>query len=573
MPLLFEDKPIPQTLRTYQCDAINAVQKAWENDDNAPLVAVATGGGKTTILAQLLVDTLDPRTQRALVVAHTEEIIFQLYERIRNQFSGTLDSHFGDAAVPGIGIVMAERDGANARIVVATRQSLHTKRLAALLKHGAIDTLVIDEAHHAQGDNSYGQMIKTLRAANPALKIVGLTATPSRGDRRALATIFSSIAYEWLIPDGISGGYLVPVQRIRVSTHINLSGVKTTAGDYQTPALISALETANWLDLCASAYQSHIVKSGRSCLAFFPSVEMSRQFAAKLNEMGVPAAHIDATTPKDERRTHLRAYQDGTLKAISNMGVLTEGFDAPSTGAIFLARPTRSRTLFTQIVGRGLRPFPGKHDCLLVDMTVEDTRALETGTLLGRMVKCAACATEYYAGLKRCPACGHERTESKHIADDGMMMRNLPSQVGDGLIVNYDALFEQAFAAWHHGDDGFLSCTITFEDGALIIVPPLEDNYYRLARVPKDYEQSVQFIQRNEDLAALMLDAERVVQERGSKTADKDAPWRKEPVTQAQLGILQKLGVKADPTLSKGAASQLITHAIAVKRLISATTR
>lgn len=255
------------------------------------------------------------------------------------------------------------------------------------------------------------------------------------------------------------------------------------------------------------------------------------------------------------------------------MGVLTEGFDAPSTGAIFLARPTRSRTLFTQIVGRGLRPYPGKHDCLLVDMTVVDTRALETGTLLGRMVKCRECDTEYYAGLKACPACGAEHPIHKHISEDGLFMHNLPTQVGDGLIINYDALFEQAFAAWYHGDDGFMSCTLTFEDGALIIIPPLEDNYYRLARVPKDYEKPVTFLQRNEDLAALMLDAERIVKDAGGRAADKDAPWRRDPASPAQYGVLSKLDVKAPGGLSKGAASQLITHAIAVKRLISATTR
>ena len=123
------------------------------------------------------------------------------------------------------------------------------------------------------------------------------------------------------------------------------------------------------------------------------------------------AAHLDGNTPKDQRRAMLTDYKTGKLRVLSNFGVLTEGFDAPETAAILMARPTRSQTLFTQIVGRGLRPYPGKSDCLLIDLAVTDVRALEVGTLLGKMTMCKNCGIEHFAGLKACPHCGHPSVE------------------------------------------------------------------------------------------------------------------------------------------------------------------
>ena len=564
MPMLIEDTYQPQTLRDYQDNAASAMIGAWQAGDPAPLLAIATGGGKTTIKAEILVRMIDPESQRALVIAHTEEIIHQIYERIRNQFGGRLEQRFTDRYAPGIGIVMADNDAADARIVVATRQSLHSKRLQKLLAYGAFDVLLIDEAHHAFADNSYGDIIKALRAANPDLKVGGVTATPARSNDQALGSVFSSIAYEWLIPQGISTGYLVPVTRIKVKTTVNAEKVKTSRGDYVQGQLVSVLEAANWLDLCSQAFHEHIAKTDRLCLAFLPSVEMSRQFAARLQADGIAAAHLDGETPKDVRRRLLSQYKRRELRVISNMAVLTEGFDAPETAAIFLARPTKSQILFTQIIGRGLRPFPSKHDCLLVDMTVTDTRALEIGSLIGRMIRCRECKTEYYFGMKSCPKCGY--TPEHGSGERGDVWAE--AFTGGNLIANFEALFEKAFAAWYTGNDGFLSCTLSFDDGAYLIIPPLEDEYYRLVHVPKDRKQPVRYADKNEDLASLMMSADSKVRAAAGKSADKNAEWRDQPASLSQVTLLSQLGVKLDANLSKGMAQQLITHKLAVKRFL-----
>lgn len=572
MTLLVKDqrKYVAQTLRDYQTHAVQAIRNAWGAGEPAPLAALATGAGKTTIIAQLLKETVNPDTGRALVIGHTAEIIYQLYERIANQFEGALDGLYGLNFMPGIGLVMGENDSPDARIVVATRQSLHPERLPRLLNTGAFAKVIIDEAHHALGDNTYGAIMDALREANADVQIAGFTATPARTDRAALASIFSDIVYEWLIPEGIAQGYLVPVTRMKVATRVDVSAIRTNAGDYAQNRLISALDAANWLALCLDAYRQYVEPTGRQTLAFLPSVEMSKDFAAALLEQGVLAAHLDGTTPKDDRRKLLNAYTSGALKVVSNMAVLTEGFDAPATGCIFLGRPTRSRTLFTQIVGRGLRPFPGKHDCLLLDMTVVDTKALEIGTLLGRMATCKTCGVEFYASLRACPACGAPKPLTLREAyETGAFQFPLNMDVGQGLVADYMPLFERAFAAWYQGTDGFLSCTLTFEDGAYIIVPPLEDNYYRLAHVPKAYDTPIRYLDRNEDLASLLMQADTLIQKKAGHIAQKDAAWRGDPATPAQLQLLAKLGVKVTGDISKGTASQLITHAISVKRLIN----
>jgi len=571
--MLFNEKQYqPQRLREYQEKAVAAIQHAWDSGDPAPLAALATGAGKTTILAQLLVETVTPMIHRALVVGHTEEIVTQLHERVINQFGGELNHYFGDDFAPGIGIVMAEQDAADARIVVATRQSLHKKRLAKLLEHGAFDILIIDEAHHALADNSYGSIKETLTEANPLLRTAGFTATPKRTDKEALGSLFTSICYQWLIPEGVGSGYLVPATRLKVSTKVDVSDLRTQKGDYEQSKLISALDTANWRDLCVNAYQQYIAPSNRMALAFLPNVAMSQNFAAALREIGVAAAHIDGETPKEERRRILAQYAAGEIRIISNCMVFTEGFDSPQTSAILLARPTRQSTLFTQIIGRGLRPYPGKHDCLIVDMTVVDTKALEVGTLLGRLISCPECKVEFYAALKCCPQCGAERKISLREAYERDLFvgdENGGSKPGQGLFADYQPMFEKAFAAWYRGADGFFSCTLSFEDGALVIVPPLQDNLYRLVHVPKIKDAPSQVLARNDDLTALMLDADEQVQQRSEASiTQKDAFWRGDPPSPAQINLLSKLGVVIPDGLSKGAASQLITHTLAVRRLV-----
>jgi superfamily II DNA or RNA helicase len=474
-------------------DCNQAIIAAWARGD-IPLAWLATGGGKTTIFSDLLVQTVNPDFQRALVFAHTQEIIHQIAERVSNQYGEILRPYYGPRFLPGIGVVMGTNDSPDARIVIATRQSLHRKRLERVLTEGPFDVVIIDEGHHVAPDNTYHDILKTLRAANPDVKVCGFTATPKRTDKKGLGVVFTKICFSWTILDGIKGGYLAPATRIKIKTGVDVNAVKTSKGDYDQKQLISVLDASNWIALAIEAYTDYA--DDRQTLAFFPKVEMSREFVRRLRESGIPAEHIDANTPKDERADMLRRYQRGDVRVVSNMGVLTEGFDAPQTGAILMARPTRSETLFTQIIGRGLRQFPGKADCRIIDLTVVDTKVLDVGTVLGQMVDCANadCRAQFWKGLKHCPKCGAEaETGSVNTKPCPKCGQEIPRAAkvcpycgyiipriiapadfkgrGDGLIAEVADLFHNLGAAWYPDESGWFSCSIGYA-GSLVIAPP-----------------------------------------------------------------------------------------------------
>lgn len=336
------------SLRDYQHEAIHSILKALETKKK-PMVSVATGGGKTTIISQLLFTVLG--TDRALVIAHTEEIVKQIYESIRRQF---LDNN----RQISIGIVMGKINAFNAQIIVASRQSLGRNRLLEILYFGSIGHVIIDEAHHATPENTYGDIFRTIKQYNPESTLVGFTATPIRSDEKELR-FFDEIVFSWTILEGITSGHLVPVQlkTLDISDFANILGSK------------------KWTNFAVQVWKKYI--SGRPCLAFFPTVNTSRRFNRALKKQGYSAAHIDGTTDREERRNILESYKNGEIQIVCNVEVLTEGFDAPHTSAILLARPTHSKTLLTQILGRGLRMSEGKKNCLVVNLAVHNSSLKE----------------------------------------------------------------------------------------------------------------------------------------------------------------------------------------------------
>lgn len=564
-----------QSLRPYQIEAITAVQDAWRRGKRA-LVAIATGGGKTTVLAELIRQHIDPDLQRAVVLGHTKEIVEQCYARIDNQFEQSLQGNFYSTGntlfTRGLGMVMAESDESDARVIVATRQSLSPSRTKRLLLSGKVDLLVVDEAHHALDDNTYGRIMRDLLAENPLLKVVGFTATPARTDRKALGTIFDEIVYEWLIPDGVASGNLVPVQRVKVATAIDLSGVKTQAGDYNAAQMLSILGATNWVELAVKAYAKHI--GDRPCLAFMPSVAMSKELATGLQTAGFSAAHVDGETPKPEREAILKAYSKGDIRCVSNMAVLTEGFDAPFTGAILLGRPTRSKTLFTQIVGRGLRPSDGKTDCLLLDLTVTDTKQLDIGTLFGKIIKCKGCKREFMAGMAVCPNCGLKPINEWVPDKKDDSVRELPVGwfEGDGIATVYAEMMFNAVRdsemSWYVDTRGVMTVGIGSEYGTMVVIPSKEDDCWALHVLPSGrYAHPEQIT--NGKLAEVLAVAERYIRNRPSieRLATKNALWKGAKASESQLGLLKKLGYEATESLSKGQAAELITHEFALERL------
>lgn len=611
----------PQILRDYQLHAVEAVERAWLSGKR-PLTFMATGAGKTTVISELLRRNLNPQQDRALVFVHRAEIVQQIFERIQNQFAELTENYFQPGGiVPGIGIVMANERAEGARIVVASAQSLHPKRLLEVLSHGAFKILIIDEGHHYAPGNSYDKIIQTLQEHNPDLQILGVTATPKRHDKKALGHVFTEICYQWSIQNGIEGGYLTPVQRIAVQTQVNVSEVKTSKGDYEQGKLVSILKASNWAELAVQAYQLYIQTDDRLTLAFFPGVEMSKTFVAAAQEAGCAAVHLDGTTPKEERERIIAAFRAGTYRLLSNVGVLTEGFDCPETSAILMARPTRSEGLFTQIVGRGLRPDPesGKKDCLIVDLTVRDTKALNVGSLLGKLYRCKHCRCEYHYGLPACPQCGAVPEKKEQLEEEeptGVVPEVRYEGVGSGFSDQIVSIFAHLTAAWHRDEMNWLSCSLGKDGGSFVIAPPTyASNVVRLherlsagtyvlkhtdpalplfariqadiARLERELERidhwtlyhvspqnqaafgrrAIKQLQGDENLTKLLARADTEAINRGESKSgiSKNSDWRVGFASINQIRFLQRLKISFDQnTLTKGQASELIDHALAV---------
>ena len=413
-------------LRWYQSEAIDAIYQYFSASDGNPLVCVSTGGGKSVIIADFIHGVLKHwPDQRFLIISHVKEIIEQNHEKIVTLWP---------EAPTGIYSASMKSRDTDAQVLFASIQSVH-KRAEEL---GHFDLLLCDECHlisSASSESMYVRLINALREINPALKIVGFTATPYRMKQGLLTEgknpLFNEIVYETDIQRLIDDGFLSPLRSKAGKEKIDLAGVRTRQGDYLTSDMEEAV---NKNDVTEKAV-CEIIEYGqdrKAWLIFCVSVAHAHQVKELLVYEGIEAECITGDTPKDERAQILADYKAGKIKALTSQGVLTTGFDAPLTDLIALLRATKSPGLYVQILGRGLRisPTTGKADCLVLDyggnverhgpidrITVDHIKAGK-GTGEAPVKECPECFELILAGLRVCPACNYEFPEKeKHEAE------------------------------------------------------------------------------------------------------------------------------------------------------------
>jgi len=366
-------------LRLYQSGCHDAILEKWHSHQST-LAVLATGTGKTIIFAHVI-KSMQPK--RALVLAHREELIWQARDKIEQATGIPVEIEMAD---------LSARTSLFHRtpVVVATVQTMISgkslKRMGRF-KPEDFGVVIIDEAHHATS-KSYRQIIDYFKQ-NPELKILGVTATPDRADKEALGQIFESVAFEYEILDGIEDGWLVDVtqQFFQVKT-MDFSEVRTTAGDLNGADLAAVMEAEkNIAGVCHpvlevayalnpktlstipvnqwTEYLTSLRRTARRSIVFTASVAQAEACCNILNR-AVPkvAEWVCGKTPKDDRRDLLKRFSTGQTNIVVNCGVLTEGFDNPAVEVIFMARPTKSRSLYCQMVGRSTRPLPGIVDSL-----------------------------------------------------------------------------------------------------------------------------------------------------------------------------------------------------------------
>lgn len=340
------------SLRPYQQEAIAAVLAARTAGQRRLVVCLPTGAGKTVIFAELARLARRP----VLVLAHRKELI--------EQARGKLATALGDPAV--VGVEQAGESAAlSARVVVASLRSLHERRVLRLLQERRFGLIVYDECHHATADDNQ-RVLRALGAfdANWDGTLLGFTATTLRADGVGLDQVFERIVYRRSLSELIQQGFLVPLRGFRITTAADLVRVSASA-DFNVQELSEAVDIESRNALVARSIQE--LARDRRCIAFCVTVKHARRLARALNAIGVPTGIVHGALKADARAQTLADFRAGRLAAITNVGVLTEGFDDPGVSCIAMARPTRSEGLYAQCVGRGTRIAPGKKDCLVLD--------------------------------------------------------------------------------------------------------------------------------------------------------------------------------------------------------------
>ncbi|NOY25334.1 MAG: DEAD/DEAH box helicase, partial [Oligoflexia bacterium] len=352
------------TLRPYQREAIDAVLKARRAGTRRMVVCLPTGAGKTVIFAELARLAKRP----VLVLAHRAELVSQARDK--------LASALQDPTV--LAIEQGEHSAHDdARVVIASIRSLHEGRLAGLLARRRFGLVVYDECHHAPAEDNQ-RVLGQLGALDDDWDgtLLGFTATTARGDGAGLDAVFQQIVYSRSISDLVRGGFLAPLRGFRIATQADLRDVAATSSDLDVEQLAEAVDIQQRNALVARSIQE--LARDRRTIAFCVTVNHARNLARSLNAIGVRSGIVYGAMKAPDRARTLADFRGGRLAVVTNVGVLTEGFDDPGVSCIAMARPTRSSGLYAQCVGRGTRLAPGKSDCVVLDFVDLSDLSLRT---------------------------------------------------------------------------------------------------------------------------------------------------------------------------------------------------
>jgi ATP-dependent helicase IRC3 len=574
-------------LREYQEDALARVASAEARGVRRQLIVAATGLGKTVMFVMLA----KRRGGRCLVLVHRDELVQQAVAKVREVWPDV-----------SVGIVKASENDVRHQVVVASVQTLaKAKRMADLLapferptllgRADRFELVVVDEAHHATAD-SYVRVLDGLRAgaepepcsickgtgedvfdesqpcdvcdgsggtpAGPLL--VGVTATPDRADGAGLSTVFGEIVSNHDMLWGISAGYLSELRGLQVKVSgLDTKALKVSRGDYEAGAAGQLLHDAHAPDYIVKAWKEHA--AGRRTIVFTPTVEVAHEVARAFAAGGVPSASVSGSTPIDERRQILADFARGEISVVANCAVLTEGYDNPEVSCIVIARPTKSRGLYTQMVGRGTRRHPAKEDCLVLDVVgaSEDMNLVTVPSLFGVVDK------------------RRRRELARGGAVSQLVLEDRHEQVKLGAIQAEEiALFRKITATgivwvkapdprWEHGMRYLRSLGRDQSGKALPTVV--------LARVADGEDRWVAGTQDGDAKHVLIMDvpletaqgvAEDYVRKHGARhLVEADAKWRSKPPTPKQLGAAAKWHLPVDPHWNAGQLSEALDAHIA----------
>lgn len=509
-------------LRDYQRECINALFRSWSEGVKRPAVVLPTGAGKTVIFSHLIDQFRDSvlfadGMSRVIVLVHRDELADQAISKIK-------------AVAPhlSVGKVKAQDDDTAADVMVCSVQTLAVEsRLNRLAwhqdKYGLVGLIITDECHHAVA-KSYQGIYSAFSYALHA----GFTATLERGDGVGLGSVWEEVVYSrsplWMMKHG----YLVqPRAYTEDVASLDLKSVKKTGGDYQAGDLGRALEEGEVASALPAVWKEHA--ADRPTVVFTPTVATAHQVADSFTGSGVPSAVISGQTPRDERLKIFEDFRLGRITVLSNCMVLTEGFDAPWASCAIIARPTQSRPLYVQMVGRVLRPWKDKTDAVILNVSGGGGRIATLVDLEPGAVK------EPREGEGLLDA--EEREEEEQTAQLTSQGRTRELKLRE-----VKGLFEASHQAW-----------LTTRGGVMFIgagewtyfLWPSGGGGWDVCRKQKRrrWERTAH---TGLDLEMAMSWAEAEAEDHGSFSTSRKASWRKGKPSEAQLNFASSLGLATE---------------------------
>jgi DNA repair protein RadD len=397
----------PPILRDYQQRTIDELRVKFREGKRRILIVAPTGSGKTVAFAELARLYHTKSNAPVIAVAHRRELINQTVQK------------FADVGIEA-GVVMADdkRTDPSALVNVCSIQTLINRMDRLPLA----ELVILDEAHHAASDS-----MQAIISAYPKALIVGCTATPWRTDGRGMADVFEDVVVSAKPKELIASGALVPIEQYLYDAP-DLHGVKVTGGDFNQKQLQLATNTEILVSNVVDEYVKH--GAGKRAILFPTGIDHSKNLCSQFRRAGVSAEHIDCHTPHDERQGALDSFGAGKTKILSSVGVLTEGWDSPAAEICILARSTKSMALYIQMVGRVLRPSPGKKHAIVHDHGgnifrfgfVDDDREYslsDSDCRTEKVMSCTDCGfvTKLWPPDGKCPKCGSMQDLPKEIRD------------------------------------------------------------------------------------------------------------------------------------------------------------
>lgn len=514
-------------LRDYQTDCVETVFSKFRSGINRQLAHLPTGSGKTIIMAAIA----KAKNCSTLILAHREELI--------DQARGRILDYWPEA---DIGICMGDRQELDHQIIIGSVQSCSRQKRLELLQGLGIELLMIDEAHHAASD-SYVAVVKALGFEKGADRLlVGVTATPERGDEVGLGVVFDELVFTRSISTMIKMGHLSGVRGLKLLTNINTGKVATTQGDYAVSQLAAALNVPERNAFIVAKFKEHA--ADRKAVVFCIDVKHCQDLAEALRVSGIAAQAVWGSMDPQDRKSALEGLKTGRIQVATSCGVLCEGWDEPSITCVVMARPTKSRPLYIQCVGRGLRRHPGKENCLVLDFS-DSSHSLESAvTLTDAMPELAPKETR--SGMER----GRQQA---------------PAAIGfREVYLECDLLGSKRFI-WIDAGNGEW-CIQNGAQGEIWLLPEGDGYVARLYWQRRHWHRLPGFERPVSVEYAVGIAEDYIRQHLSSHLADPKAEWinANVPATPKQAGLLEKFGFEKSRVqmLTKGAASMEISKCL-----------